>query len=667
MHTSDRRGARAWGAAALLVAALASGCGSQPATPMPTAAATPVVTPAPTPAPVAYADTLRIGVNLGASRSWQPLTEFGSYPALTFGRLVYSSLYRYGARGNLVPDITDGPCFVPGADGTVIRCRLIETTFHDGTPLTADDVAYTYQIMSRPVMGGTPSTLTEVRAVDPRTVDFVFSSVDATCQSCVLPQIPIFSRHSIDEAVAAFDEATKDLTAEGLDKLADDINAEISRDPPVCSDARLGEVEAIYRKLGYDILLHHEDGLKENGEYDVCSALGWGAINLDTSTNWGGGSIGYALSQTGIDRVAGIVGQMAWGRPDIFVGTGPYRYVSQDADSVHFEAFAGYHGGLAATRYVDFVRPTGDGSDLVAGTVDILSDASLGTAFEATAAGHGVHVLHSPRFWSFVLTFNVREGRLFADVNLRKALQLCIDLPRDVDAATGGVGVAIYSPVIPGSWGDDPDLPKPDRDVAAGKRLIEASGWTLGSDGVYARGKLPLAAKIIVRDVADRVKMADLIAAQARDCGMDLESLVIDDYGDLVTYPHHIPGTETPFDIVVVGLGSDVDPGNALSWYASSEVSDAKHPDAANMGGFSDPAFDRLLAEAKVTYDQAERTRLYRQAQEELAARLPALFLWNMALTNALRSTVATADGPLDLTVPNWAWQPERMVVVSNP
>jgi ABC-type transport system substrate-binding protein len=81
------------------------------------------------------------------------------------------------------------------------------------------------------------------------------------------------------------------------------------------------------------------------------------------------------------------------------------------------------------------------------------------------------------------------------------------------------------------------------------------------------------------------------------------------------------------------------------------------------MGGFSDPAFDRLVTEAGVTYDQAERTRLYRQAQEELAARLPALFLWNQALTNAVRPTVATVDGPLDLTLPNWAWQPERLVV----
>ncbi len=152
----------------LFVAVLAAGCGTA-STPAPSplasggpagtapapAAATPstsaaaAATPTPTPA---YADTLRIGVNVGLYRGWQPATEYGTFPALTFGRLVYGSLYGSDGRGNAIPDLADGPCFVPGSDGAVIRCRLVETTFHDGTPLTADDVVYTYQVMNHPVL-----------------------------------------------------------------------------------------------------------------------------------------------------------------------------------------------------------------------------------------------------------------------------------------------------------------------------------------------------------------------------------------------------------------------------------------------------------------------------------------------------------------------------------
>jgi len=664
-----RTASRAGRVSALACATLiAASCGS---TSPPTTSPTPAANSAPTPTP-SYADTLRIGVDVGVNRGWLVGTEESGVPALTFGRLVYSGLYRYDGHDNAVPDLTDGQCFVPGADERVIRCRLIETTFQDGTPLTADDVAYSYQVFGRPVMNNcctlTPN-LKEVRVVDARAIDFVLGSVDPTFLTRVLPMIPILSRHSIEGAVAAFDVATKDLTAKGLAKLADTINAEIGASPPVCSDARVAQVDAIYRTLGFSV--YHEDVQLPNGTFDVCQWLSSAAENLTSSTY--GGSVGYALGQTGIDRVAGVVGVLAFGRPDIFVGTGPYRYVSQDADGVHFEAWPGYHGGAAATRYVDFVRASGDGSDLNAGTVDILPGAYLGTAFQATMADHGVTVATPPTGGFYVLTFNVRSGRPFAERALRQALQLCIDLSRDVDAATGGDGTAIAGPVIPGSWGADPNLRIPPRDVAAARQLIEAAGWQLGADGVYAKGSTRLAAQILVRASDDaRVHMADLIARQARDCGMDVRGdyLGTDAYYSVFQYPHHIPGSGTPFDLLLSGWTSNPDPDIA-STYITAAITDAKHPDGSgeitgNFGGFSDPAFDRLIAAGRATYDQAERTRIYRQAQEELAAQVPGIFLWAANGYDALRLTVTTVDGSLDLTVPNWAWQPERLVVTAS-
>ena len=654
---------------------IAASCGStSPPTTSPTPAAnsapTPTATPTSTPT---YADTLRIGVDLGLNRGWLVWTEESGVPALTFGRLVYSGLYRYDGHDNAVPDLADGQCFVPGADKRVVRCRLIETTFQDGTPLTADDVALTYEVFQRPVMNNcctlTPN-LKEVTVVDARTVDFVLGSVDPTFLTRVLPMIPILSRRSIEAAVAAFDAATKDFTAKGLAKLADTINAEIGANPPVCSDTRVAQVDAIYRTLGFSV--YHEDVQLPNGTFDVCTWLSNASENLGSSTGYGG-SLGYALGQTGIDRVAGVVGILAYARPDIFDGTGPYRYVSQEADGVHFEAWPGYHGGVAATRYVDLVRARGDGSDLDAGTVDILPGAYLGTAFQATMADHGVTVATPPTGGFDVLTFNVRSGHVFADPALRQALQLCIDLPRDVDAATGGEGTAIHGPVMPGSWGADPNLRIPPRDVVAARQLIEAAGWQVGADGVFAKGSTSLAAQILVpaSDVA-RVHMADLIASQARDCGMDIRQdyLGTDAYDSVYQYPHDIPGTRTPFDLLLNGWTSNPDPDIA-STYITAAITDAKHPDGSgeitgNFGGFSDPAFDRLIAAGRATYDQAERTRIYRQAQEELAAQVPAIFLWAANGYDALRLTVTTVDGSLDLTVPNWAWQPERLVVTAS-
>lgn len=258
------------------------------------------------------------------------------------------------------------------------------------------------------------------------------------------------------------------------------------------------------------------------------------------------------------------------------------------------------------------------------------------------------------------LTFNVRPGRLFADRALRQALQLCIDLPQDVDSAFGAQPV--HGPVIPGSWADDPTVPTQARNTAAAKRLIEASGWQLGADGIYAKGGTRLAARILMNtQVKARVKMADLIAFQARDCGMDLVSSPqkLANIYEMNKPPHYIPGTKTPFDLQIGGWLTGVDPGSILSSFHSSNAEDG-------LGGFSDPALDSLLDAGAATYDRAARARIYRQAQKLLATELPMIFMYSLYGVDDLRSAVATVDGPLDLTPPNWAWQPERLVVISD-
>jgi ABC-type transport system substrate-binding protein len=584
--------------------------------------------------------------------------------------VVYSALYRYDAAFSAVPDLADGPC-LPQGDGTDIRCRLIETTFHDGTTLTADDVAYTYRLFSRPSFSGGPyggswtGSLTDVRIVDSRMVDFVLTSVDPTFLTTVLPTVPILPRHAVETAYAAFVAATTGLKAADLTKLAEAIDAETTRDPPVCTP-RLDVAAALLARIGWP--LYRED-FSRGGTFDACTWM--------QAASWNIRQAATAIGAAGLDAVASAYALLSIDhRP---MGTGPYRFVSEDANRIHMEAWPGYHRGPAATRYLDFVPAKGDGSDLANGSVDIYQEGNfeslgnLGPAFRATAASHGVRVGTQPEPGFYALQFNVRPGRLFGDVNLRRALQLCIDLPRDVDAATGGAATPVYGPVLPGTWAYDANLPKPARDTVAARQLIEAAGWTVGADGIYARDGVRLAAVIVVRgDAADRVKMADLIAAEARDCGMDLRSLPTswDELQNTIfAYPHDIPGTKTPFDLYIGGWIIAADPDSGLGTFISSAITDAKHLDTnvfSNFIGFADPVLDRLVAAGKATYDQAERTSLYRQAQEELATQLPYLFLWAASGYDLVRSAVTTTNGPLDLTAPYWAWQPERMVVAAT-
>jgi ABC-type transport system substrate-binding protein len=665
---SSRRRLAALSVAGALVAALTTGCGAQ-VTPSPqatpiasaaTATSAPSFAPTPTPSP-AYADTLRIGWDTSDPFTGFRNTAAGCVPCgrpeITVGSVVNSALYRYDARWNAIPDLADGPC-VPQGDGTVIRCHLIETTFQDGTPVTADDVAYTYQLGQRDWMVFTVSkSLKAVRVVDARTVDFVLASVDPTFLTSVLPVIPILPHHAVEASYAAFLAATKGVKAADLTKLADTIDKETGQDPPVCT-TRLDATAALAKKIGVHV--YREDASR-TGTFDPCYYM-WDASGYLRVA-------GEALGSTGLDAVAWAYWDLSIDQQPI--GAGPYRFVSEGANLIHLEAWPGYHGGLAATRYLDFVPGKGDGSDVADGSLDIYQAGdNLNPAFKVAAASHGVRVATSLRNGYFALMFSGWPGGLFADVALRKALQLCIDLPRDVDAATGGTGTPVYGPVTPGTWASDPALPEPARDTAAARTLIEGAGWRLGPDGIYAKSGARLAADIVVRgDQADRVHMADLIASQARDCGMDLRSRPLS-FDDIVNtmlnqYPHDIPGTKTPFALYIGGWGGDADPGSP-DMLTSAGLANAKNPTGNNFVGFDDPTFDRLIKAAMSTYDQAERTSLYRQVQQELAAQLPYLFLWNWVNYDVVRSSLATVDGPIDPTLPFWAWQPERLVVAKS-
>jgi ABC-type transport system substrate-binding protein len=102
---------------------------------------------------------------------------------------IFDALYRLVQPDLLpVPNLVREPCAISG-DGLTIKCQLVEATFHDGQPLTAEDVAYTYELALAgscgPCVGDAiasvqatgRSVVFRLKRIDPRVVSVDFTSV----------------------------------------------------------------------------------------------------------------------------------------------------------------------------------------------------------------------------------------------------------------------------------------------------------------------------------------------------------------------------------------------------------------------------------------------------------------------------------------------------------
>lgn len=155
---------------------------SGPASAQPSASAAPL--PSPTDKP------LRVGW-LSEPDTMNPLTTYTT-EAVEVTQLVYDTLVRYDLK--LQPEPSLAASYSYSSDGKSITFQLRPgVLWQDGTPLTADDVAYTYNLIHDNGLGQYAQFLTDLTAVrtpDAQTVELDFSAPQAFNPGLVVPIVP---------------------------------------------------------------------------------------------------------------------------------------------------------------------------------------------------------------------------------------------------------------------------------------------------------------------------------------------------------------------------------------------------------------------------------------------------------------------------------------------
>lgn len=186
-------------------------------------------------------------------------------------------------------------------------------------------------------------------------------------------------------------------------------------------------------------------------------------------------------------------------------------------------------------------------------------------------------------------------------------------------------------------------------DVAGAKQLLEGDGYTLGSDGIYAKGGKKLSFRFTTTAGNQlRETQGVLLQAQMKQIGVQIKianAPAQKYFGDLL--PN---GNFDIADFAWVGTPFAVSSNKAI--YASGSDS--------NYGQYANPKVDQLFAQATAELDPAKSAELGNQVDQVLwddmvtipLYQKPTFLAWRNTYTNI--TDVATSEGPF-VDEPLWA------------
>jgi peptide/nickel transport system substrate-binding protein len=209
----------------------------------------------------------------------------------------------------------------------------------------------------------------------------------------------------------------------------------------------------------------------------------------------------------------------------------------------------------------------------------------------------------------------------FDNKKVRQALWYAIDANVIQRVVFFDTGVVASGPIPPAmSWVHDAKFKPYARDLAKAKALLAEAGQPGG-----------VAFTITVTNAPIQVKIAQIVQAQAQEAGFKVTIKQIDATGLLAVLQN------ADFDACWAPWSGRPDPDLNMFNYFTLKGSN-------NFARYTSEAVDGLLQKARATLDQAERAKLYQQAQVQIAEDAPLVFFHHDAILQAAAKSVMGFD-----------------------
>src|SRR5262245_26587213 len=315
--------------------------------------------------------------------------------------------------------------------------------------------------------------------------------------------------------------------------------------------------------------------------------------------------------------------------PDDFnqqpVGSGRYRLELWDRGTRlvlrRNDDYWGVKGKPARLVYRPIPESNARVTELLTGSVDLILPIPPDFV-ERLEKTNGVTVHKKTGLTVWYVGFNV-DKKPFTDKRVRQALNHAVNREAIVRDILKGTGIPAVGPLLPGTWGFEPEVPRYPYDPAAARRLLADAGYPNGFEVEFwvpdsgSGMQAPVEISTVIQ--ANLAAVGVKAAMKTFEWGSYLGKVC----------------AEAPIMF-------------ALSWFLKSEDPDlsmyplffSKNSPLPNRSDYNNPEVDQLLVQARQVSDRAKRAELYRRAQRIIVADAPWIFVDHEVQVVATRAGV---------------------------
>lgn len=327
------------------------------------------------------------------------------------------------------------------------------------------------------------------------------------------------------------------------------------------------------------------------------------------------------------------------------IGAGPYRFIqsSPGQENINLEPNKYYYAGTPLIDKIVFTSFDSQKELLVAlanGNITAGGFSSAVSADDLMFPSLNKYIYPLPQYRA--IFFNqLGENKVLTDINVRKALAYATNKEKIIKEVAEGNAEIVDSPILPGFWGNLPDLDKYDYDIASAANVLAKAGWKdTDDDKILENNKQKLSFTLTFKDDNANTKMAEILKEGWQAIGVEvkLNPVNSNDLVNTIIRPRD-------YEVLIFGqsLGTDSDP---YAYWHSSQTAD---PGLA-LSVMYDKDIDNPLEMARLSSDLGRAIGYYHNFQKAFAKTVPAILLYQPSYTYLIDAKVKGTTASINIS-----------------